>query len=397
MAGNEVCASCGVAQAEVLCFCDFPLPVLCTGPCLQKHRYTPGFHHEMTVAVAPIITNDNFRVCQAWLFSLSRAHQSLRKNLHSIDRLERDIETTFTQVKLQLESLQLDYLTSIRTLKATLSDLIESAISETTINALNPNPLWSNPVSKLIWNDAKSPNKGPLDLYDLEVRVGRKEDIWNAVNVKFTPLYADLPGIEVSGMKRVDIVRSGEKLENEGRCRTCNVRITPENQHFHPCECDTCLIEAIISPEKQPNCVHCNEPYSQSLVKKLRDANERCHCCGIAVSKVEIETKLACRPCSSCVTLRKERSFLFFTGLIGNCSSCPSTSTPLDPTNYESTTDTGFYGESSSSCCASSASKRIKLACGHFCCKSHYLRLKRCRLCHSVNAAAVLPSHFLGT
>ena len=162
-------------------------------------------------------------------------------------------------------------------------------------------------------------------------------------------------------------------------CKSCGFQGSAKfhiSQCPNVCECRLCLIEAILEPDSLLQCLHCNLPYSQTITIPILADYTRCHSCGLAVQKKEIDTEVSCHPCKYCISVGVETSYWLFSTQIHICSACE----PCEETSARQYGGKG--GEKLSACCERSLDGGRELGCGHFVCNTHETRLKRCRACH---------------
>lgn len=195
-----MCCYCRENVTEWVCFCDYPLAVLCSGECLQKHKKTPGFHFEMKINILPSVTRENFSACQAWLFGLNRAQQAMRKNIAGIEEFEKDIVAVLEQIcgeianmVKEIAALKREYQAAVQILKQALSEMIDSAIGETTAKALYPKPQFINPLSQWIWWGADTANSSDLQLYRTSAHMKGRMSLSELISIEMTPLGSFLP------------------------------------------------------------------------------------------------------------------------------------------------------------------------------------------------------------
>jgi len=158
--GNAMCQACGVNTAELVCFCNFPLAMLCQSQCVQKHKNQPGFHFELPITSSSFPPKEHFPACQNWLFNLSRAQQALRKSLTSLEAFEAEIAAAFEYAVSQIETIKAEYLAAFQTLKTSVAGMVEAAIWETTAQALTCEPQFTQSLSEWVWRSADPANQG---------------------------------------------------------------------------------------------------------------------------------------------------------------------------------------------------------------------------------------------
>lgn len=188
-----MCTSCKENVAEWVCFCDYPLAVLCTGQCLQKHRKKTGFHFETPVYSLPNVTKEDFSAYQTWLFGLKRAQQEVIKNIAGIEEFEEEVVTAFEHVEKEIGDMKRACQAAIQTLKQTISEMINTAVGETTAQALDPVPQFTTILSQWIWWGASPGNKADLQFYRPSTHIGDRDAIFELISIEMKPLMAFLP------------------------------------------------------------------------------------------------------------------------------------------------------------------------------------------------------------
>ena len=188
-----MCTSCETLAAELVCFCDYPLAVLCTGQCLEKHRKKTGFHFETPVHNLPNVTKEDFSAYQAWVFGLKRAQLEVIKNIARIDVFEEEVVAAFDHIENEIGDMKRACQAAIQTLRQTISEMINTAVGETTAQAFNSDPQFTTYLSHWIWWGANPNNKADLQFYRSSTHIGDREAIFELISIEMKPLMTFLP------------------------------------------------------------------------------------------------------------------------------------------------------------------------------------------------------------
>jgi len=403
MEGNLMCSSCGQLPAALLCFCNFPLPHLCSSQCLTKHRSLPRFHFEVPISVAGFVTKDNFNEWQDWLFRLSRAQEALRENLTALEAFEGEMEGIFTALDRDIEAMKGEYRREIREIRGKVGEMVTNAIAETSQNALNPESDFTSPLSEWIWWRAHPAHALDLRLYSPRLRMMDREGITRLVEVemnKLSPLLPELPA-HLQPIHRPNPALSGPigllsilsqaqtpfpiepVVPKPTNCRVCQAAFTLEDLAYHcvgACRCKACTAEALTEATSSI-CRYCYTDIPHSVVSLANRGMLRCHVCGIAVKEQEIEQSAKCLICCQCVTIETKDKYVFWKTKKGRCRQCKSDLFDLNEEQYREMR-TKAWG-----CCEQAVEQGNRLACGHWVCRRHEEHLKSCRACQKM----VLP------
>lgn len=368
---NTLCSDCQSHPAELVCFCDFPLPRLCPSACLLKHRAQPRIlHFELPLSVASFVTAETYTRQQNWLFGLKRAHHQLEQLGKTVNDLEEETEKAFKIVEESIKSLKLSYKTQIDTLKRDITVMISRAIDETTAQALNPYPELRSPLGEWVWRTADPTNPGDMQMYRAVVSLEDMEErVKTLINVKFEPLNPVLPEIFIG-----EIVKSTH-------CKTCNSEFSQSDEKYqceNACQCSICIIQTSISHRNQATCVYCSLLLPELPILKVREDYIKCHVCGLAVSLVanEVETGISCLPCQRCVSITEAPFWPPWSKTTGKCSLCKGEKgVEVDNEIYPLTRS------GNRACCSRRGVREEQLECGHLVCRAHAGHLKQCRVC----------------
>jgi len=172
-------------------------------------------------------------------------------------------------------------------------------------------------------------------------------------------------------------------IEKPTICRTCEQRYTAEDKLYQcskACQCQHCIIQALVGPGDKANCDICGDSYRAEAKNLAIRGYRQCHVCGIAIDINEIEFLAPCKLCRNCVTVTESSSFLgLFSSTKGTCRLCnPEHTFDIDGTFYRDQKTLTRV----SACCGKRTEREHKLTCGHFVCGTHREALKHCRICH---------------
>jgi hypothetical protein len=331
----------------------------------------------MPVSQLSSVNRDNFSANQTWIFGLSRAHQALRKNIAAIEAFEAEIEASFGHLEREIADLKGEYKSAIETLKRNIADMIDTAIGETTAQALTSNPQFTSPLSGLIWESAHpgNPANPPLYHFSIELEV----DFSQLISIRMEKNHPALPDFPLKSRKSphktqlalsppLDIV-SIAGVARGNMLQMAELHIDKDLEEARGGD----LAEADISPLE--------ERKEQISINQSPKVLLNCHNCCINVPKSEIETASPCKICYRCVIPSSERSWL---GLKRAEGACPIHKTLflIDKQHYRSVKNSAKADISA--CCSMGSSAEMQLQCGHYVCAEHKGELRSCRSCQTL-------------
>ena len=398
MAGaNTMCMSCGERPADTLCFCVFPLVHLCSSDCLTKHRQIPRFHYELPTTYDNYVVKENFSECQDWLFRLSRAQQSLKDNLTALDAFQKELEANFLVIDREIQTIKEEYRQEIQSIRTKLSEMIESAVAETTKTALHPSAESEAPLTQWIWWRTQPAHHLDEQLYRMNMQVREKEEFRRLVCVKMEPLTNFIPKfglsapvpecvLSISPPFQVNCLSSVAVIPHmkPTHCQVCHSAFTLSDVDYHcpgQCRCKHCLIEAF-TDRNVATCKYCSAKISSGVLALVSRDWRRCHVCEIAVRVSETERNALCVICRKCVQVAVKGKLLWKVKK-GRCPLCKDSGWfDINEEMYEKKEEVG-------ACCGRTSTADRKLPCGHYVCPVHTENLRRCRSCQTPVKAAV--------
>ena len=381
MEGNVMCTSCQVDDADLVCLCDYPLVALCSGQCLQKHRGIPTFHFEMPVVCMEAVNKDNFSTCQTWIFGISRAQQALRKNIAAIEAFEVEIEASFGHLEREIANLKGEYKAAIQTLKRNIAEMIDTAIGETTAQALTSNPLFTSPLSGLIWEAAHPGNPANSQLYRFSIEL--EADFSQLISIRMEQNHPLLPEFPLNSRKSLhkpqlslspplDIVSIAGVVSENARGNMQQMAELHIDQNLEEVRREDRAEDDVSPPEERKG---------QISLNKSPKALLNCHNCGIKVQISEIEAASPCKICYRCVVPSSERSWLGLKRAEGACPIHSKTLFLIDKQYYRSVKSSAKADISA--CCPLGSLDGMRLQCGHYVCAEHKEELRSCRSCQT--------------
>lgn len=164
MQDNLVCSLCRSQPIAHFCICS-NLPSLCRN-CKAVHETKQDFHFALPMAARGYINAENQQLYYLWFRSLAKSQEKLRENLLLIDQCRRHINALDAEfcriIKKMTESLE--------TLKAALSQEIEEAIEQTSINAYFGDYEPKGPLAPLIWSHSCQESQDPIPVFTYQVQ-----------------------------------------------------------------------------------------------------------------------------------------------------------------------------------------------------------------------------------
>ena len=302
------CSRCQAPNPSFLCTCTFPLPAFCSPSCYEKHTSPGEFHFKQPLTASSCITAENYTRWKTWFFQLDMGQKAVKGTLDRWASFENDVETVFTCIERELDSLKKEWLDQGKRFREELERWVNKAIDDTYNTATCRSPLFDNPVSTLLWTRIAAENTANLLLYEVKAVPASREEIMSLCGVTVTKLDQSLPDFPLKGASKDLTCRycaksfptpgfcspeCQERMRAMRYCKSCNSPILTQSWsasitgadavnlripvEFCSSQCFYARYGPPLHPPVQDTCVN---SCGRAGVSRLPCGHTYCHACG---------------------------------------------------------------------------------------------------------------------